>query len=445
MIVAFHTLGCKLNQYETESLAEAFRSQGFDVGGGDRRAGLYIVNTCTVTSKSEQKARRIIRGFAQEDAVVIATGCYAEVDAPALARLADNVVVIPQRLKGIIHKLPSFLNSLPAFHELDPAVRKRHMARFVAAYQDRPNRRFEYQVSSFSFHSRAFLKIQDGCDYGCSYCRIPQARGPSVCLAPEVVVRRFEDLAAGGYREIVLTGVNIGAYRSGGCDLGGLLEQLLGLHLPPRIRLSSLEPERIDENLVRILSHGQICPHFHIPVQSGSDRILAAMKRRYGAERVIRSASLLRSARPGAFVAADLIVGFPGEGREDFEATRRLIGRIEPARLHVFPFSPRPGTAAFEMQPQVAAGVKKNRVRDLIELSDRRLEEYSTSWLGRTVEAVLEGGHPPDGYAQGVSENYLKLEISHVPREDFRANSVVACRIERSGKPCRARFLEYCA
>jgi threonylcarbamoyladenosine tRNA methylthiotransferase MtaB len=330
MNVGFHTLGCKLNQYETESLAEAFQREGFTVHPVNAAAPLYIINSCTVTSKSEQKARRIIRGLARAETepLVVVTGCYAQVDADGIAGLAENVVVHPQAEKAVLLQLPRFIADNPGFSRSSGAMKKEYFSRFLLLHRTDLTDPFDFHVRSFSFHSRAFLKIQDGCDGGCAYCRVPLARGPSVSLAADRVVERFRALEAAGYREIVLTGVNISAYRSPGDDLNSLLQCLLADTTDARIRLSSLEPECIDEALTKTLENARICAHFHLPIQSGSDRILSAMKRRYNAARVIRGrASPFRQARrlPGRGSPG----GVPGRVGGGLQADLRSGGAAE--------------------------------------------------------------------------------------------------------------------
>jgi threonylcarbamoyladenosine tRNA methylthiotransferase MtaB len=447
MNVGFHTLGCKLNQFETESLAEAFRTEGFAVHSIDWEAPLYIVNTCTVTSKSEQKARRVIRGLARAESepLVVVTGCYAQLEADGIGELGENVAVHPQEAKGMLLHLPRFVADTPGFSELSGTGKKECFRRFLSHHRGNHIGPFDFHVRSFSFHSRAFLKIQDGCDSSCAYCRIPLARGSSVSLPADQVIKRFQTLEAAGYREIVLTGVNVSAYQSDDAGLLALVQRLLAETAGARIRLSSLEPENVDESLSITFEHDRVCAHFHLPIQSGSDRILAAMKRRYNTGRVIQAVELLRSAKPGAFLAGDFLVGFPGESEEDFRQTCGMVERLKLARLHVFPFSPRPGTPAYRLQPRIPEKRKKQRVQELMRISADHLADYIRGWQDATVEAILEGDALSGGVARGVSDNYLKLEIAGIPEGDFRPKALAFCRIERPGNPCRARFLRYCA
>ncbi len=437
MRASFHTFGCKLNQFETEALASAFRSRGFSLVDPSEEAEVYLVNTCTVTGRSEQKARRFIRSLARArpSALLVVTGCYAQLEAGTIERLAPNVAVVSQADKSLLLDLPRRLQE----EGLGLAIRR---GRAGGSPAGNP---FAFQVESFSFHSRAFLKIQEGCDHRCAYCRVPLARGASVSLDPELAVRRAMLLEQAGYREVVLTGVNISAWRNGEEGLGGLLERLLAATSAVRLRLSSLEPETIKPALGQALRHPRICAHFHLPVQSGSDRMLAAMRRRYRAEQVRRAAGLLRAARVEPFLAADLIAGFPGESEQDFRATFELAESLGFAKLHVFPFSPRPGTAAMRLGDRVPERVRDERVRVLTGLSDRLALAYRQAWVGREVEVVLERRRGEGSAWRGFSGNYLPCLVRGVPEapgsSGLSPGRLVRARIEDDGDPCGALFL----
>jgi threonylcarbamoyladenosine tRNA methylthiotransferase MtaB len=410
MRVALHTFGCKLNQYETEALAQAFRAAGHDVGALGSGGDLYVVNTCTVTSKSEQKARRLVRALCQQepDAVVVVTGCYAQTDAQAVEQLGDNVVCLPQERK---HLLLDLGGGLPVDPEQDPAaflqlVRTRLSAPVVGASP------FAYAVATTTFHARATLKIQDGCDYGCAYCRVPLARGRAVSRPAGEVLAEARTLEEAGYREIVLTGVNIAAYAEGGMGLAELVRSVLGQTRLARLRLSSLEPEQLRGALLEVVAESRVCPHFHLPVQSGSDAVLRSMKRRYRSLDVAAAVGSLRDAAGDPFIAADLIAGFPGESEADHALTVSLVQSAGFSQLHVFPFSPRPGTAAWSMTPRVPERVRDERTRELRGMSALLHESYVTRWVGRRVDVLVEDG------GRGTSANYLKVRLrgSGVPR-----------------------------
>ena len=442
MTAAFHTFGCKLNQYETEALASEFRNQGFSLVASDRPADVYVINTCTVTSKSEQKARRLIRKISREHpaSLLLVTGCYAQLNAQELAALGGNVRVISQEQKASLMELPGLL------------VQEGPAGRASTALQDwggstgdrEPGLSdpFRYRVDHFSYHSRAFLKVQDGCDYRCSYCRVPLARGRSVSLDPQEVVRRARQMEQKGYREVVLTGVNLTAYRYGDTELPGLLEMILAGTERLRMRLSSLEPETIKPELTEVLGNPRIRPHFHLPIQSGSDQVLLRMRRRYRSERVLQAVQLLRSAKADHFLAADIIAGFPGETDADFLATYRLIERLGFSKLHVFPFSPRPGTAVEHPVDPVPERIRDERVHQLLALSARLHQTYADRWVGRQVEVVLEkDGSAAGGGWRGLSENYLKVLVQGVPADEGWAGNLVRVQIEVAGDPCPGRYI----
>ncbi len=437
--IAFQTLGCKLNQVETESVVSAFLAQGFRVVPWGETADLFIINTCTVTSKAEQKARRVIRRALKENpaACLIATGCYAQLDGPALRSLGSpgRVLVVPGDQKDRLLDLPAFLaDTACASVDLPPLVdqwlRDTGAAGTTLSEKadvpasgtgDGPSPRFRFDVQDFAFHSRAFLKIQDGCDHRCAFCRVRLARGKSQSLRKDLVLQRLKELEHRGYTEAVLTGVNLNLYRdvpltldeAASMDLSGLLAYLLRGTERIALRISSTEPEGLTPDFARIAAHRRIRPHFHISVQSGSDRILALMRRPYTARRVEDGIRLLRSVKGDPFLACDIITGFPGETEDDFEATYGLCERIGFAWIHAFPFSPRPGTEAETMAPRVPERVAVQRLDRLIELAKRLRREYLDRWVGQEVWATSEASHhlTNSGRIMAVSENYLKLLI----------------------------------
>jgi threonylcarbamoyladenosine tRNA methylthiotransferase MtaB len=433
--VAFHTFGCKLNQFETEALASSFLAQGFVVLPADQEADLYVINTCTVTSRADQKARSLVRAIARMHPVapLVVTGCSAQTEGDAIAALAPNIVVVPQSRKSMLLGLPKTLAE-----SLD-AGESPHARILATLRTERPADPFALTASAFAFHTRAFLKIQDGCDCRCAFCRVPLARGRSVSLGLEEVLGRAAALESQGKREIVLTGVNISAWRAGGATLPGLLGRLLRATARARIRLTSIEPESITPELTEVLAEPRICPHFHVPVQSGSDAVLARMGRRYNAGKVFEGIRRLREIRDDPFIAADMLVGFPGETGEDFARTEDMARQLRFAALHVFPFSPRPGTGAASMKPAVPERIRRERVRDLTGLAAEQSAAYARRWVGREVEVLLEGSEGAD--AHGVSQNYLKVTVDDMPRNSARPGRIVRARISTAGRTCSARFL----
>jgi threonylcarbamoyladenosine tRNA methylthiotransferase MtaB len=421
MRIGFHTFGCKLNQHETEALASAFRGGDFTVCGTRADADLYVVNTCTVTSAGDHKARALVRSLLRghPGAPVIVTGCSAQLEAAALARLGAGVVVVPQDRKSRLLGLPDFLHA----RDVKDTALADSIRSFVSA-SDPAADPFAFRIIEASFHTRAFLKVQDGCDRHCAYCRVPLARGPSVSLGADEAARRAADLEASGFREIVVTGVNVSAWREVGAGPARLVERLLAGTLRARIRVSSLEPESIDEELAGSLADPRICPHFHLPVQSGSDRVLEAMGRTYTAEIVAGAVDRLRRVKDDPFIAADMLVGFPGETEEDFAQSRFLVERLGFSQLHVFPFSPRPGTPAVVLKNQVPERVRGQRAEVLLHVSRRLAAEYRERWRGREIEALLEKGSG-DRWL-GVCGNYLKNWITGIPACEGRGSLIRA-------------------
>jgi threonylcarbamoyladenosine tRNA methylthiotransferase MtaB len=417
--LSFQTLGCKLNQFESESLAAAFTARGFVLAPRNAGADMLVINTCTVTSMAEQKARRLIRKALRDNprSCLIVTGCYAQMDAAGLAALEaeepgfrGRVFVISGDMKSALLDLPGFLTSPEA-----AAGRGGELPELLRGWTKKAAAadRFAFNAPVFSFHSRAFLKIQDGCGRRCAYCRVSLARGPSVSLEPDRVLSRLKALEAGNYGEAVLTGVNISQYRGGpAAALPELLSFLLEGTERIKLRLSSLEPEIITPDFARVLAHPRIRPHFHLSVQSGSLPILARMRRPYGPEEVAEAAALLRSVREDPFLGCDIIAGFPGETKEAFGETYALCREIGFAWIHPFPYSPRPGTEAWGFTGGVPPGETALRVQALLALAREGRGAYIGRWVGKSLEALIQAQKKKNsGYLSAVSDNYLRLMI----------------------------------
>lgn len=405
MNVCVYTLGCRLNQCESEAIADAFAQEGFTVVGEETPADLYIVNTCTVTSKAEQKARRMIRKFASVG-VTVATGCYAQVNEEELASLSENVIVVPLEKKAHLLKLATHLKaSLVSGFDLRTGC---------LSFADGKASVFDYDAASFSYHSRAYLKIQDGCDNNCAYCRVHIARGKALTLDPDIVVERALALEAAGFSEIMLTGVNLTMYDHQNQGLGGLLEKLLAQLGPSiRLRLSSMEPDHIDDRLLDILSDYRMQPHFHIPVQSASDKVLVRVNRHYGMDHLTRVVERLRQVKDDPFLAADVITGLPAEDDEEFEKTYRFFAGQKFAQMHVFPFSPRPDTALYLAKDKVPESVRDQRAARLRELSATLHTDYLVRQSGKETEVVLQ--NRKGGHWYGVSGNYIDVKVIDAP------------------------------
>ncbi len=436
MKASFFTFGCKLNQCETEALADSFEKQGFEIVNFESASNVFVINTCTVTSKSEQKARRVIRKASREfpDSLVLVTGCYAQLEPDLIRELGDNVLSVPLDQKDLIMDLAGYLGS-----ELQAGDNLYKKAGFWLETQapgiENPQNRFRFSAADFNFHARAFLKIQDGCDNRCAYCRVCLARGASVSLESDRIIERLKELEASGSREIVLTGVNIDSYRDGDRDLSGLLERIMEETSGFRVRLSSLEPETLLSRDLSILSHPRICPHFHVSAQSGSDSVLGRMNRPYDSSAVREAVTRLRELKDDPFIAADLISGFPGESDQEHQETLSLVKEMGFTRIHVFPFSARPGTAAWDMKPQVPQRITGERTSELRRASGRFHEEYFQRWMNRNVSVLLEERKTIGGreYWEGTSENYLKVRIPAGAldgNDETVRGSIVPCIIE---------------
>ena len=440
------TLGCKLNQVESEAIADSFKRAGFPLvqwGDASERPGLLIINTCTVTSKADQKARRVIRKALRDnpDACVIVTGCYAQLDAGEIKALQaassagagapdDKRLFVLRtdkcgagKAKSSLLKLPDYLagSGFPYGNSLSDILG----SWAESAEGDSP---LSFKPQEFTFHSRAYLKIQDGCDNTCVYCRVRLARGSSVSLPAAEALEELRSFEAAGCAEIMITGVNITQYRHESFDLAGLVQFLLKGTQTITLRLSSLEPEGIDERLATVLAHPRIRPHFHLSVQSGSDAVLKKMGRVYSAREAAERAALLRSVKHNPFLACDIITGFPGETQADFAQTLALCEKIGFAWIHAFPYSKRPGTAAYSLGNPVCEHDITQRVEALTALALKGRRDYTQTWLGKELSAVVEKGKA--GQCRAVAENYLKLLVNY-SGEMPQPGSPISCVLTR--------------
>lgn len=396
MKVYIYTLGCRLNQCESEAVADSFREAGWEVTKESKDARLIIVNTCAVTSKAEQKARRMIRLFSHSAECVIVSGCYAENDREAICALGGNIVVFSLKDKPSLLKIAPSLSSSP-----EGTLYER-----VSSFTLRDSDAFSYNPSTFSYHSRAYIKVQDGCDNSCGYCKTRIVRGPSRFLEPDEVLKRVLALEKEGMHEIMLTGVNLTNYNHSGDGLGGLMKKLLSeCGDDIRFRLSSMEPDGVDDLLLEQIADRRVFPHFHIPIQTASDHVLRIIGRKYSIEHVRYIIKRLREIKDDPFIACDVIAGLPGERDEDAEATYRFLEENDFAAMHVFPYSPREGTPLYNSKDFVEERVRDERAAQLRLLSTRQERAYIERQNGRDVEIIAE----KDG--SGTTGNYLKAQI----------------------------------
>ena len=400
--VAFYTLGCKVNQYETEAMAEAFEKAGYNQVGFDEAADVYVINTCAVTGLSARKSRQAIRRARQlnNNAIVTAVGCYPQTAREEVENLpeVDIIAGTADRMK------------IPAYVE-EFRVGK---GKISVVGNIMKNHTFEdMKIERYKGRTRALLKIQEGCGQFCSYCIIPYARGPSRSRLSEEVLREVKMLAKGGFREVVLTGIHIASY---GKDLGQLklLELISRIHEVEgvdRIRIGSIEPTIITKEFAAAAAHmKKLCPHFHISLQSGCDETLARMNRRYTTAEYKKAVELMREYIPDVAATTDVMVGFPGETDNEFERTYEFIAGIKFAKMHVFKFSPRKGTPAASFEGQVEDAVKEARSAKVLELSERCALEYNIRFIGRIMPVLYEqevkGAH---GHYEGLTPNYIRV------------------------------------
>jgi len=396
--VAFISLGCKVNQYETNAMSQEFVANNYEVVDFTDVADVYIVNTCTVTNIADRKSRQMLRRVKEINpgAVLVATGCYAQVGKEELEKIEDiDLIIGNNEKKDIVDIIENYCNETEAI--ISDVM---HQKEYV-----------EFGTTTYTEKTRAVVKIQDGCDRFCSYCIIPYARGRVRSRKLENIVAEVEQIVDKGLQEIVITGIHIASYGKDfnfDITLIDLLEELNKIKGLKRIRLGSIEPTIITEEFVDRLSKlDKICDHFHLSLQSGCDETLKRMNRRYTCEEFENGTKLLRKAFPNAALTTDVIVGFPGETDEEFNITYDFLKRIAFYKMHVFKYSQRKGTKAAVMPNQVDGSVKEKRSKELIELSDKNEEMYNSKYVGKTVEVLFE---EKDGdYYKGHTTNYIEV------------------------------------
>lgn len=402
MKVAFYTLGCKVNQYETNGMIQAFLENGYDIVDFTEKSDIYIINTCTVTSISDKKSRQMIRRTKQlnPEAIVVAVGCYAQVAKDKLEEIEDIDLIL-----GITEKTEIIKYVEEEIKERSPKTYisdVMHQKQFV-----------DFGSVNYTDKNRVAIKVQDGCNQFCTYCIIPYARGRIRSRKIENVKKEIEDLAKKGIKEIVITGIHVASY---GKDLEenigliDLLEEINKIDGIERIRLSSLEPTLITEEFVKRLSKlSKICDHFHLSLQSGCNETLKRMNRHYNTEEFKTATELLRKAYPNVALTTDIIVGFPGETDEEFNITYDFLKEIKFYKMHVFKYSPRHGTKAEKMQNQVDGNIKEERSKKLIELSDKNEIYQNKKYINKNLEVLVEEFE--DGYYKGHTTNYIMVKI----------------------------------
>ena len=421
--VAVATLGCKVNQYESAAIAGLFRDRGYSEVDFGTPAGVYVINTCTVTHLSDRKSRQLIRRAVRTnpEAILVVTGCYAQTSPGELMAMPEvDLLVGTSDRNRIVDLVEASGKAAPvnAVSDIEKACN----------YEELPAPVGQGRV-------RAFLKIQEGCRNFCSYCIIPYARGPLRSRRPEAVLAEAETLIAGGFKEIVLTGIQTGAYGvdlENKTNLAAIIEKLL--HLPGliRLRLSSIEPNDLTSELIALMEQSQVfCHHLHIPLQSGSDRVLKLMRRRYLTVDYALLLKTLRERIPDLAVTTDIMAGFPGETEEDFTHAFNFVESMAFSGMHVFKFSPRRGTPAAAFPNQVEPRVKDRRSQRLIALGEQLAQNYAEKFTGMILPVLVEQPFPDkDGYWEGLTGNYLRVIF---PGQEALRGEIVDIIIEKTG------------
>jgi len=420
--VAFHTLGCKLNFAETSTISRSFPEDRFERVPASSKADIYVINTCSVTDSADKKCRQAIKKFItlSPGAFIAVVGCYAQLKPQEISAIPGVDLVLGTNEKFDISDYISSLDKKEKaeIHSCDITTTDNYNASF-----------------SLGDRTRSFLKIQDGCDYGCSYCTIPLARGGSRNPEIPVIIREAAEIAARGIKEIVITGVNIGDFgKSTGDSFTGLLKELVKVEGIERFRISSIEPNLLTDELIDLtVTNGKILPHFHIPLQSGSDKILGLMRRRYTRDLFASKIKLVMKKLPLAGIGADVIVGFPGESDSDFEDTYSFLDALPLSYLHVFTFSERPDTVAFQLPGKVSFSEKDKRSKRLIALSQKKNIIFNNMNIGQVTNVLFERNHS-QGLITGFTSNYIRVEYPWSPSLAGQVRKVKLNSIGTSGK-----------
>ena len=432
-VVKFITLGCKVNQYETNAMAQKFLEKGYQIieeetpENEEIKPDICIINTCTVTNMSDRKSRQMLRRMKEKNpnTIVVAVGCYAQVAKEELAKISEIDLVLGNNEKvEIVRHIEEYINNHIDNVELEDVMYSKEFSDFGNV--------------TYTEKTRAVIKIQDGCDRFCSYCIIPYARGRVRSRKPESIVSEITQIASNGIKEVVITGIHIASYgkdfvmskdsKLANYRLIDLLEEINEIQGIQRIRLGSIEPLLITEEFVeRLKKLEKICHHFHLSLQSGCDETLKRMNRRYTTEQFKEIVRLLRNAYDDVNLTTDVIVGFPGETDEEFSKTYKFLKEIKFYKMHIFKYSPRKGTKAAVMPNQISGDIKEERSRKLIELSDKNEIEYNESYIGKNVEVLFE--EEKDGIFKGHTQNYIMV---YCELNKNLENQVISVRCEKA-------------
>ncbi len=412
MKVAFYTLGCKVNTYETDAVLKLFIEAGYKKVSFDDIADVYVINTCTVTNSADSKSRKIIRRAIKqnEDAIICVMGCYAQTSLGEVEGIEGVDIIIGT------HGRNTLIDLVEEFRKTNKSISKVQDIFLEKQFES-------LKVAEFE-KTRAFLKIQDGCNNFCSYCIIPFARGNVRSREFNEVVEQAKDIANKGYGEIVLTGIHTGNYGSdlGNINLSMLIGELLKIDNLDRLRISSIEINEIDNEFIKYLKSDKFARHLHLPLQSGSNKILRSMNRKYLKEDFIAKLNEIRNAIPDISITTDLIVGYPSETDEDFEETLEFLNECNFSDIHVFPYSQRNGTVAAKIKDQISADVKRKRVNKVMLLSSDLNLEYNKKFIGKVVDLIPE--EIKDNNLLGHSSNYMKIVVLNNDDESLIGNQI---------------------
>ncbi|MBR4152814.1 MAG: tRNA (N(6)-L-threonylcarbamoyladenosine(37)-C(2))-methylthiotransferase MtaB [Selenomonadaceae bacterium] len=418
--VFFQTLGCKVNQYESEAMQKLFTAAGYEVAEEISAADVVVINTCTVTAVSSQKSRQMIRRAAKKNCVLVVVGCYAQSEPEEISKIDGVDIIIGTKDRVRIVEL------------VEAAINQREKILQVGNVND--IRDFE-ELPHTPHRTRAFLKIEDGCNNFCSYCIIPYVRGRVRSRSLESIRAECLELKAAGFKEIVLTGIHIGAYgreqgkgiRDKGISLIDAIKTVLDAANPLRLRLGSLESAELTDELIELIKNDKrICNHVHLPLQAGSDEILKAMRRPYTTKNFATLTARLVKEVPEISIGTDLIVGFPGETDKHFDETLSFIQSQPFSKIHVFPYSARTGTVAATLPNQIPPQIKKFRAGRALEISQAKSENFYKQFIGKTVEIIAETS--TDGIVDGLTKNYIRV---YVPDKNIRLGEVITVKVEK--------------
>ncbi len=419
--VAFITLGCKVNQYETNAMSQKLIEEGYKIVEHTQKADIYIINTCTVTNMSDRKSRQMIRRAKEINpkATIIAVGCYVQVAKKEIENIKEIDLALGNEEKVDIVKYCNEIIQKNKKEEIADVMQSRKFA--------------EFGETSYTEKTRAVIKVQDGCDRFCSYCIIPYARGRVRSREPEHIIKEIKQIANEGIKEVVITGIHIASY---GKDfkkdykLIDLLEEINKIDGIERIRLGSIEPLLITEEFVqRLVKLEKICEQFHLSLQSGCDETLKRMNRRYTTQQFEEIVKRLRKAYDNVNLTTDIIVGFPGETEEEFAKTYKFLEKIKFYKMHIFKYSPRKGTRAEQMPQQIEPQLKEERTKKLIELSDKNEKEYNSEYVGKRVEVLWE--EQKNEIYKGHTKNYVLVEMKAKPSEN-KENVIESVQISQA-------------